>query len=119
MLSTSELAAKFMSVVVGSPKLHPTRESSAFLSESINRVIIIGTYLKNLIQARQFRKQRDLQTYATLPLSRRESPVSKRSECVLIPLTCREAVGVQAVKASTSRKEGSVTTISSPVQIAE
>jgi len=51
---------------LGPLRLHPCScEVAAFLSESINRVIITGRYLR---RGSDLRKQRDLWTYTRVPL---------------------------------------------------
>ena len=66
-----------MVVGVGSPRLHAySRETEAFLSESINRVIITGIYL-GATQTSCFQKQNDIQTYTMFPLSHGERSVNK------------------------------------------
>ena len=51
--------------LVGSPRLHPSScEVAAFLSESINRVIITGTYLRHgsdpiVLEAKRYQNLHD------------------------------------------------------------
>jgi hypothetical protein len=58
---------------VGSPRLHPCScEVAAFLSESINRVIITGINLRRGSDQMGW-KTKDIRTYTSVPLFREEN----------------------------------------------
>ena len=67
--------------VVDSPRLHPRScASAAFVSESINRVIITGRYLRNGSDLLISETKRYPDTYPMVPLLRREKSGERMKE---------------------------------------
>ena len=91
--------------IVGSPKLHTSpSEAVAFLSESINRVIITGRYLTWSSDPAASEQEVFGRTQYSHCFTEND-PVNKRRRWDLISLTCQGAVGSKAIKVSASRKE--------------